>query len=111
MSTETNIENSFEYAASEAKKGFQANITSLLELHTHLQGKYIRALQNQKNGVFIETEEMKHILQWILDVAGSSMGHYLTIDGVNRKTNKLFRCALKIQERQPQTPQVRRLLA
>lgn len=111
MDSETNIEHSFQYAAEEAKKSFQGNISSLLELHTHLQGKHIRALQNQKNGVFIESEEMKHILQWVLDIAGSQMGHYLVIDGVNRKTNKLFKCALKIQEREQRTPSLKKLLA
>lgn len=111
MDNETNITHSFDYACEESKKAFQANISSLLELHSHLQGKHINALQNQKNGVFIDNEEMKHLLQWMLDIAGTQMGHYLSLDAVNRKTNKLFRCALKIQERQPQTPSLTKLLA
>lgn len=105
------IEYTFEYAAEEAKKGFQANISSLLELHGHLQAKHINALQNQKDVVFITNEELKTITAWILDIAGTQMGHYLAIDGVNRKTHKLFRCALKLQEREQKTPSLKRLLA
>lgn len=111
MDTNTNIENTYEYAASEAKKGFQANISSLLELHSHLQGRYITALRNKKDGVFIPNEELNTYMQWMLDIAGSQMGHYLAIDGVNRKTNKLFKCALKIQDREQKTPSLKKLLA
>ena len=107
----TKIEYTFEYAAEEAKKGFQANISSLLELHGHLQNKHIKALQDQKDGVYITTAELKTLSDWMLDIAGSQMGHYLSIDGVNRKTNKLFRCALKIQEREQNTPSLKKLLA
>lgn len=109
--TMTNIEHSFEYSAEEAKKGFQANISSLLELHSHLQSKQVKALQNKKEGIFITNEELKMCLEWMLDIAGCQMGHYLNIDSVNRKTNKLFRCALKLQDREQKTPNVRKLLA
>lgn len=105
------IENSFEYAAEQARAGFQANISSLIELHSLLQSKYIKALQNKKDGVFIPNDELNTIIQWVLNVSGEQMGHYLLIDGVNRKTNKLFKCALKIQDREQKTPNLKRLLA
>jgi hypothetical protein len=54
---------------------------------------------------------MKELLRWILDISGETLAHYIAIDGVNRKTNKLFKCALKIQDRQPQTPSLKKLLA
>ena len=111
MDTTTNIEHTFEYAAEEAKKGFQSNISSLLELHSHLQGKHIKALHSQKEGAFFTNEELKTLSDWVLDIAGSQMGYYLSIDRVNRKTHKLFRCALKLQDREQQTPSLKKLLA
>jgi hypothetical protein len=105
------MENEFERAAEESKMGFQANICSLIELHGHLQGKYINSQRNKKEGVFIPNEEMEEILKWILDISGETLAHYIAIDGVNRKTNKLFKCALKLQDRQPQTPSLKKMLA
>ena len=108
--TDANIHD-FEYAAEESKKSFQAGISSLIELHGHLNSKYIEALQNQKKGVFMPNEEIKVLLEWILELSGSQLAHYIALDGINRKTNRLFRCALKLQDREPQTPSLKKLLA
>lgn len=107
----TNIQDTFDYSMEESKKGFQAGISSLLELQGHLQAKQLKALQNKKDGIWFTNEELRTLSAWIMDLAGSQMGHYLVLDGTIRKTNKLFKCALKIQDREQNTPNLKKLLA
>lgn len=107
----TNIRDTYDYAAEQAKKDFQAGISSMIELYSHMNSKLVTSLQNKKDGVWISNDEMKTLCEWILDLSGKQMGNYNVLDGANRKTNALFRCALKIQEREQQTPNLKRLLA
>jgi hypothetical protein len=105
-----NIQDTFEYAAENAKKDFQAEIASMLEFHLQLQDRLIKSRQRKKEGVWISNEELIILTRWTLDLAGNLMGHYLSIDRVNRNANKLFKSALKIQEQARKTPSLKRLL-
>lgn len=86
---EANIKESFEYAAQEAKRDFQANINSLLEIHSLFTGKLQHA--KNKNVVFLSTDEVDTLQEWILSITSSLMENYALIDHSNRITNKLYK--------------------
>lgn len=106
-----NIENSFEYTANEAKKSAQGNINSLLVLHDFIQEKHRHSVDHDKNVSYLTIQEMEFLMERIIDITSNLHADFVSIDRVNRLTNKLYRCALKIRERQPTTPNLKELLA
>lgn len=97
----------FNYHAEQAKVAFQARIGSLLELQSLLDGKRSYAEGNKKEGAFLTNNELKVLSDWLTQATTGLMGDYVSLDNVNRITNKLYKCAMKIAERK--SPNIKNL--
>jgi len=59
----------FDYLAEKAKVEFQANIGSLLELHSLLSARLSDATQRGKEGIFLTTGEVEVYQDWLMQTA------------------------------------------
>jgi hypothetical protein len=88
----SNIDQDFEfnYAAEESKREFQANVESLLELHSLISCRMSSATERGKDGVFFTTGELEVYKEWVMNTASALLEHYGHIDRVNRLAMKLY---------------------
>lgn len=77
--------------AEEAKRNFQANIGTLLELRSHFQEKITRAQQSKKDGAYLTIHEMEIIVSWITGSVTELSADYTIINRTNRLVNSNYR--------------------
>lgn len=84
---ETNIKDSHEYQAEQAKISFQSNVTSLLEFKGYLTQRAAKAKENGKEGFFITLHEATVLDDWLKTISSDLMADYVIINRVNRLLN------------------------
>src|SRR5687768_3496681 len=98
MNDATNINHDFDYLAEDAKKEFQWNVNSILELEALISLRSSEAQVMNEDGVFFTNAELEVFTEWLLETASSLLVNYSTIDRTNRITNKLYHVAMRISD-------------
>ena len=87
----TNITDSFEYHAEQAKQNFQAHINSLLEAHSDFNHKISAATGAKKTGVWLELSEAEIINYQVFEAVSNIMASYEILNNTNKWLNTNYR--------------------
>jgi hypothetical protein len=93
--------NDFDYLAEEAKKDFNTNIGSLLELHHHFTQKINTANESKKDGQFLTINELEVLRDWITQAITGLSSNYDTLNRTNKLLNTNYRVVKALLRKTP----------